>query len=222
MKDNISAFNSTEYDDKIRNTIPYYEEFYQQVIDVVRNYDAEELAWLDVGCGTGKMALEAFRQLNIGKFVFCDSSEEMIKITKREFVQQNAHFLISKIQELEYVDTFDIVTAIQVNHYLTRKERAKAFQKCHAALKSGGLFINFENFEPQDSACEKLYLKRWKEYQRRQGKSEQECEVHISRYKREYFPIPVAEQLKLMRECGFLSAEIVWLSYMQAGVLGIK
>ena len=37
MKDNISAFNATEYDGKIKCTIPYYEEFYRQVVDVVIN-----------------------------------------------------------------------------------------------------------------------------------------------------------------------------------------
>lgn len=222
MKDNISAFNATEYDGKIKCTIPYYEEFYRQVIDVVRNYSSEELTWLDVGCGTGKMAREAFHELNIRKFVFCDSSEEMIKSTKQEFACQNAEFLISDIQELNYTDAFDVVTAIQVNHYFPGKKRAKAYAKCHKALKPGGIFINFENFEPQDSACEELYLKRWKEYQRNQGKSDQECEEHVSRYKREYFPIPVTEQQRLMKECGFRSAELLWLSYMQAGILGIK
>lgn len=48
VKDNISAFNSTEYDMKIKHTLPYYEEFYKQVVDVVKILNRQALTWLDV------------------------------------------------------------------------------------------------------------------------------------------------------------------------------
>ena len=35
MKDNVSAFSSSEYDQEIKRTLPFYESFYEQVIDVV-------------------------------------------------------------------------------------------------------------------------------------------------------------------------------------------
>lgn len=38
MKDNNSAFKSTEYDEKIICTLPYYEQFYKQITDVVNTY----------------------------------------------------------------------------------------------------------------------------------------------------------------------------------------
>ena len=64
MKNNIAAFNSTGYDDKIKRTLPYYEEFYRQVIDLIKSYNSQSLSWLDIGCGTGKMADVAFKELN--------------------------------------------------------------------------------------------------------------------------------------------------------------
>lgn len=36
MNDNKSAFRSDEYDRKIKQTLPYYDEFYEQVIDLVK------------------------------------------------------------------------------------------------------------------------------------------------------------------------------------------
>lgn len=36
--DNISAFGADEYDREIRRTLPYYDEFYKTVIDVVKAY----------------------------------------------------------------------------------------------------------------------------------------------------------------------------------------
>lgn len=37
MNDNMSAFSSIVYDRKIRQTLPYYDEFYEQVIELVKN-----------------------------------------------------------------------------------------------------------------------------------------------------------------------------------------
>lgn len=95
-------------------------------------------------------------------------------------------------------------------------------KKCYEALKSGGLFISFENFAPNGKMSERLYLERWKEYQISAGKSSEEAEKHISRYKKDYHPISVSEHLEIMKKCGFVEVELLWLSYMQVGMLGIK
>jgi len=220
--DNHSAFHSTEYDSKIKRTLPYYEEFYKQVIDIVLVYHPQTVTWLDVGCGTGKMAQEAFKQVKLEKFVFSDSSAEMIKMVKERYPFPNCSFLIQKVQELEFHNIFDVITAIQVNHYLQKEERAAVIQKCFDALKTDGMFITFENFAPFSSLGEQIYLERWKSYQLRQGKSEHTSEEHINRYNKEYFPISLSEHIDIMKSSGFRAVEILWLSYMQVGLLGIK
>lgn len=222
MNDNVSAFNAVEYDGKIKYTLPYYEEFYKQVIDVVKTYNANSLTWLDVGCGTGKMAEVAFQKIKVEKFVFCDCSSEMIERAKNRFNIPNVEFIISDVKELEFSNQFDVITAIQVNHYLHSEERLKALRKCYMALRTGGIFISFENFAPNSNLGKELYLERWKSYLLEKGKNEAECDKHIERYNKDYFPISLSEHLKVMHVCGFKTVEILWLSYMQVGLLGIK
>lgn len=223
MKDNNSAFKSTEYDEKIKLTLPYYEQFYKQITDVVNTYYKNKpLDWLDVGCGTGKMAEIAFRKTLIKKFVFCDHSSKMLDIAKKRLNFPNAEFIISDVQNINFQNEFDVVTAVQVNHYLKSNERICAIKKCYEALKSDGLFISFENFAPSGKMSERLYLKRWKKYQISMGKSSEEAEDHIDRYKKDYYPISVSEHLEILKKCGFKEIELMWLSYMQVGLLGIK
>ena len=222
VKDNISAFNSTEYDEKIKHTLPFYGELYKQVVDVVKIHNPQILTWHDVGCGTGKMEETALGQLDVEQFVFCDSSAEMIGIVQKRFDVLNVSFLISDIQKLRYSSQFDVVTAIQVNHYFHIEDRIKAIQNCYRALKPGGIFITFENFAPYSDFGKQLYLDRWKAYQLSQGKSPAECDNHISRYGNDYLPISISEHLEVMNNCGFKAVEFLWLSYMQIGPLGIK
>lgn len=222
MENNASAFHPTEYDDKIKRTLPYYEEFYRQVTDLIKSYKFQDLTWLDIGCGTGKMADVAFRQSDIKKFVCCDCSPDMIEMARKRLNQSNVAFLTSDVRELDLENEFDIVTAIQVNHYLRGEEREISIKKCCRALRKGGLFITFENYSPFSELGKRLYLERWKTWQLEQGKKEAECERHISRYHTKYFPITLSEHFALLKKCGFTAVEILWLSYMQVGIWGMK
>ncbi|MDE7207625.1 MAG: methyltransferase domain-containing protein [Lachnospiraceae bacterium] len=222
MSDNTSAFHALEYDEKIKKTLPYYEDFYKQVIDFVKIRFDKSLTWLDVGCGTGKMAEVAFRTVAIEKFVFCDNSVNMIEIAKQRFESENAEFTTSSILELRNTISFDVITAIQVFHYFAREERISAIKKCYEMLQPNGIFVTFENFAPYSEVGKKLFLERWKLYQLSQGKDIDECSRHIGRYGKEYFPISISEHLNVLKQCGFENVEIIWVSNMQVGLLGIK
>lgn len=222
MNDNKSPFSSSEYDRKIRQTLPYYDEFYQQVIELVKSFYLKSVKWLDIGCGTGKMGSIALERVKPEKFVFCDSSEEMIKIAKERFDLPNTEFSVCDAQNLDYANEFDVITAIQVNHYLKRNERIKVLKKCYNSLKDSGLFISFENFAPFTDVGKSVYLEKWSRYQLKQGKSLEECKAHIGRYGKDYFPITLSEHMELMQNCGFKAAEILWLSNMQVGLWGMK
>lgn len=220
--DNASAFRSAQYDQKIRQTLPYYEDFYKQIMELVKTVFNHDVNWLDVGCGTGNMGSAAYGKLPIKKFVFCDSSGEMLRIAKERFPFQNAEFALRDVRELTYANEFDVITAIQVNHYLDKNSRKTALRNCYAALKENGIYIGFENFAPFAESAAPIYLEKWKRYQIEQGKDPEESKRHIERYGKEYFPISLSENMELMKSCGFKIVELLWLSNMQAGIWGMK
>lgn len=215
-----TVFSSKESDRKIKQTLPYYEEFYKQIIDVVKCHFNNKISWLDVGCGTGKMAEVGLEVSN--SFVLLDNSADMLDIARKQIHSDKAEFVLKAADDMDYEKEFDVVTAVQVFHYLSADERRKAICKCYNALKSGGIFITFENFAPDTEIGAKLYLNRWKQYQISQGKTEQESKDHIERYGTEYFPITIDKHKRLLKECGFKAVELLWCSYMQAGFIGIN
>ena len=222
MADNKSAYNAIEYDEKIKDTIPYYQDMYKQILDIVDNYKQRNVKWLDVGCGTGKLAEMLQCKLNIEHLLCCDTSEEMLRIARQRCKNKNVKFEQQNVITLKYSNQFDVVTAVMVNHYLKPNQRKQSVINCYNALKIGGMFITFENFAPNDEKCKDMFLNRWSNWQHRQGRSCEECNNHKSRYNKSYFPITVAQHIRLLQECGFESTELFWLSYMQVGILGIK
>lgn len=216
------AFLPEKYDRGIVATLPYYEEYFEQIVDIVHTVFHIPIAWLDIGCGTGKMANIAVKNLQVKNMVCCDNSPQMLKIAKEHICSSKVDFLETSIQNLEYNSDFDVITAILITHYLEYEDRVTSIRNCYNALKKNGLFFTVENFAPVNDVFKTLYMERWKNYQYKNGKSEEECQSHMLRYNTEYFPITITEQIRVLQKCGFKNVEIFWCSYMQVGILGIK
>jgi len=51
MIDNIIPHRSSEYDSKVKKTIPFYENFHLETINLVQTIDPNVKKWLDTGSG---------------------------------------------------------------------------------------------------------------------------------------------------------------------------
>lgn len=168
------------------------------------------------------MAELALKNLNIESFVFWDNSVQMLETAKQRFQGSNTEFLLASALDLNRIEEFDVITAIQVLHYFHENERSDVISRSYKALSSPGIFISFENFAPYSETGKQILLNRWKKYQLSQGGSPIECDKHIARYGKAYFPITISEHLQTLHQCGLKNAEIIWVSNLQAGFLGIK
>lgn len=225
MSDNKTAHLATEYDSKVRATIPNYDLFQSETINIVKTINPNPQKWLDTGCGTGYLVSIAHKVFSNTSFTISDPSTEMLDIAKAKLSEaQNVRVLApvtSQDISLE-ADSVDIITAIQAHHYMDSQGRSAATENCFRMLKSGGVYVTFENTAPLTDAGVKIGLERWKGFQLSQGKSYEEAEKHASRYGQEYFPITIEEQVQLLRQTGFKTVEILWVSYMQAGFYAVK
>ncbi len=223
MSNRKAAFSAESYDRDILNTIPYYDGVYNQIADVISiAFLNKAVSWLDVGCGTGKMAEVALEQCNVEKMICTDHSSAMLEVARQKISSSYVEFLKLPMEGIDYDSQFDVISSILVNHYLSYEERMIAVRDCYNALEEEGIYITFENFAPCDGTMKKLYLKRWEKYQYSKGKSIEECEEHLRRYGTEYFPITIQDQIRILKACGFRSIEIFWCSYMQVGILARK
>jgi tRNA (cmo5U34)-methyltransferase len=227
MNDNKTAHMAKEYDGKVRITIPNYEFFHSETINLVKTVRPEPEKWLDTGCGTGTFVLFAMKVFNNTSFVLADPSVEMLAIAKEKLSQPGS--IRAEVmqpvssEEIDLPDkNFDVITAIQAHHYLDVKGRKGATRNCFRMLKSGGIYITFENIRPLSEKGIKIGLERWKQLQISQGKTDAEAENHTRRFGVEYFPITITEHMELLREVGFSTVELLWFSYMQAGFYAVK
>lgn len=222
MKDNKSAYNSSVYDENIVSTLPYYREYHNQIIDLVKAMGMRDIDWLDTGCGTGTLASRVLECRDDVRFTLCDPSEQMLDIAKNKLQGQDIKVYNIASQNMNFDSEFDVVTAVQSHHYLKPDERKIAVGNCFRALKKGGVFVTFENIKMTTDTSDKIALKRWENFLSDHLKDPEVVKMHIDRRGVEVFPITIEEHINMLREAGFASVDVLWTSYLQAGFWATK
>ncbi len=222
MNDNRSAYDSGIYDEHIINVLPYYREYHDQAIDVVRAKGIASPVWLDTGCGTGTLAMRILEAYPGAELTLCDPSEKMLDLAKKKLSRDDIRYCNLSSEQLEFDNEFDVVTAIQCHHYLSPEGRECAVNACYRALKRSGVFITFENIKMETDEADEIALKRWQTFLEEHGNPPEDVRMHIERRGVEVFPITIGQHIELLKKCGFRSVNVLWTSYLQAGFWAIK
>jgi tRNA (cmo5U34)-methyltransferase len=224
---NATPHSGEAYDKEVRKTIPFYDCFLQETLDLVKACQPECSTWLDTGAGTGSLVEAALPRFPKTQFFLADPSEEMLREARAKLGHHSQCRILpagssGQLPALADLPALDVVTAIQCHHYSGPEGRQAAVQACHQILKPGGLFVTFENIRPLSEQGITIGLDRWITFQRLQGRSESVCEDHRQRFGKKYFPITVPEHLALMSALEFRVVELFWYSRMQAGFYALK
>ncbi len=228
QQDNTTPHQSSEYDYKVRRTIPFYETMHQEAVDLVKTVRPDVACWLDTGCGTGSLVELASGVFPQTWFILADPAEAMLEQARKRLTgvgEARLNFLPPVSSEdlgQTAGATPEVLTAIQCHHYLRPAGRRRAVQACYDVLDERGLFVTFENIAPRTARGVQIGLERWGRFQVGAGRSPAVVESHVQRFGSGYFPITVDAHVQLLTEVGFRIVELCWFSHMQAGFYGIK
>ena len=226
QSDNTTPHPSSVYDTGVRATIPYYEAFSRESINLVKALGVAPACWLDTGCGTGTLVQQAWPLFPRTEFLLADPSAGMLQEAGRKLAGLPRVRILDPAPTQELIldapMAVDVVTAIQCHHYLAPEARARATATCFNLLAAGGVYITFENIRPASERGVVIGKVNWMNFQIAQGKTPEAAAEHLRRFRTEYFPITVSEHLALLRESDFSVVELFWYSYMQAGFYAIK
>lgn len=226
--DNSSSHRSEDYDLEIRKTIPYYDSFHDETMNVVKTIIKEPKIWLDTGCGTGTLVKKALKEFTNTSFLMNDPSPEMLDVARSKLSNLPEERLrILKPSETSEITLDadlkpDVISAIQAHHYLSRKDRAKTTRACYDLLNDGGVYVTFENTRPKTEEGIGVLKEYVKNYQLSMGRGPETVENFLKRFGVEFFPITINEHQSLLEKTGFKVVEVFWMSYMQAGFYCIK
>ncbi|MFB3763672.1 MAG: class I SAM-dependent methyltransferase [Methanotrichaceae archaeon] len=214
------------YDEEIRHILPYYNSYHLETINLVMAVQLNPKVWLDTGCGTGTFVEMAMKHFPDTLFILADPTVDMLEAAKKKLSgQERVEFLEPvSTQDLsrEDIGSFDVITAIQSHHYLSKDDRIKATRVCYDLLNKGGMYVTFENIRPFTEIGTKIGKRNWEIFQLSKGRDPETVGNHLKRFDTMFFPLTVEEHLSILRGTGFKAVELLWYSCLQAGFYCIK
>lgn len=115
----------------------------RQVVELARLQPGEHT--LDVGCGTGTLAIEAQRQVGAtGRVVGIDPGERQIAEARAKAARRHlsTEFLVGVIERLPFPDeTFDVALSTLMMHHLPQSLKREGLVEIARVLKPGGRLV---------------------------------------------------------------------------------
>ena len=133
-------------------TLGFERRFRERILDAADTRPGDRL--LDVGCGTGTLALLARRRVGPqGRVTGIDPSPEMIARARDKAAAGGgaAHFELAAIEKLPFPDaSFDVVTSSLMFHHLNRPLQLAGLDEIRRVLAPGGrlCIVDFDGGGP--------------------------------------------------------------------------
>ena len=141
--ENVEAYtNFAEVYDTFMDNVPY-EEWADDIQDILKEYQIEEGLVLDLGCGTGSMtellAEKGYDMIGV------DNSEEMLELALKKR-KESGHDILYLLQDMREFELYGTVRAIVsvcdcVNYITEEEELTGMFRLADNYLDPGGIFI---------------------------------------------------------------------------------
>lgn len=125
----------------------------------------ESKSVLDIGCGTGNLALEIAKWLPSGGYVIgIDAGEKMVTLAKKKLQKKHIpiQFLRMPAEKISFKDgTFDCVFNVFLLHHIPMELKMVAFKEMYRVLKSGGELVTVDVDKPSNFLGKLIGLSRY-------------------------------------------------------------
>lgn len=140
----VLDFGAGVYDPILRATVNELQ-FREKLIELAE-LKGDERA-LDIGCGTGSLALMVAKILNSGSMCGIDISSNMVDRARAKS-ERNGYiidFRVGSSTHLPYQNgEFDVAFTTLVYHHLNVEEKRETLGEIHRVLRQGGRYVSLE------------------------------------------------------------------------------
>lgn len=200
------------YDTTIRQLIPKYDQIMMKMVSFLTYDRNQAIDILDIGCGTGNMALLLKKKFFYSNVTCLDPTNEMIKCAKQKLkAYPGIKFVKSKVQDFKFNEKYDAVVVSMVFQNLRNKrQKISVYKKICKSLKQDGLFLMFGPVLAENVFVEEYYMKNWSRYVQRSFTREKIEREWLATYREKDGPDKFLDEISMLQKGGFRSVDVIY------------
>ncbi len=211
-----SLFNQAaqNYDQSRRQLIPWFDDFYGTVLDVIPFEPNQSIQVLDLGAGTGLLTALVAEAFPTASLTLIDISAEMLKRAKERFANQanRFDFQVMDLAQITVDYGYDLIISALAIHHLTDDDKQHLFQQIYQTLSPNGIFINADQALGPTPKIDNFYWQTWRRRVIEMGVSEDVLATAMERMQEDKSS-PLEMQLDWLRQVGFKDVHCWYKNY---------
>jgi tRNA (cmo5U34)-methyltransferase len=227
----VSDFNfgpetAAVFDDMLNRSVPFYGEIQRMIGEIVGDFAVDGSNVYDLGCST----CATFRMLeDIDKdvtFIGVDDSQAMLDQAREILTRTNFRRRYElRCQDLHVgvdIRNASVVILTLTLQFVRPLYRERLMQAVYDGLNHQGCLILVEKVLAPETLINRLFIKYYYDFKRRNGYSEMEIAQKREALENVLVPYRVGENEALLRHAGFQSVELFFKWYNFCGIIAVK
>ncbi|MCL2303899.1 MAG: class I SAM-dependent methyltransferase [Planctomycetaceae bacterium] len=163
----VEEFNqgAGSYDSQRKLLIPCFDDFYGLSVSFLKKIKNSTRSVLDLGAGTGLLAMYLYDKYPNARFTLVDISEQMLDIARQRFCGQPDFAYLTLDYSREFPPgQFDLIASALSIHHLENEDKRLLYSKIYNQLEKGGYLLNLDQFDASSGEMKRSYNDYWYEY----------------------------------------------------------
>ena len=213
----------SEYDQRIRTFIPSYDEMLSTVAAAVRSIQKPGPLIVDLGIGTGALAMRCLTASPGSRLLGIDADPQMLGLALARLRRRFS--TCTELVNGDFVDAFlprahAIVATLALHHIRTLKAKQQFYGRCFRSLHRGGLLVSGDCFMADHPRLASQYMETWRAHMREYYSAKQ-VNKFLAAWANEDTYFTLRQELNMLVAVGF-QAEVMWRRAPFAVVVGWK
>lgn len=217
------AVSPSEYDRRIRQLIPHYDELIHEASRALRLAERPIRLVVDLGIGTGALARECLKRAPAARAWGIDADPAMLQVAnvrlrpwRRRVSIVKGNFLETPLPRADA-----IITSYALHHIRTTRAKLAFYRRCRQALRPGGVLINGDCAPASGAVAVAADLEEWYSHLARSMRSRRAARRTYASWADEDTYMPLAVETRLLEQAGF-SVEVPWRRSPFAVIVGVR
>ena len=217
------------FDDMLGRSVPFYPEIQRMVAELAVDFVQDGTAVYDLGCSTGTTLLAIDQRLGEGakvRFVGLDSSPEMLARARAKLegagFRHPFELRLADLNDGLRIDGASVVMLVLTLQFVRPPHREALLRSLHEGLREGGCLILVEKVLGEDPTSNRLFIRHYYEFKRRNGYSELEIAQKRESLENVLVPYRLEENAALLRRVGFRNVDVFFKWYNFCAMVAMK
>ncbi|MDH3521527.1 MAG: carboxy-S-adenosyl-L-methionine synthase CmoA [Myxococcales bacterium] len=223
---NFGVQTASVFDDMLSRSVPFYAEIQRMMAEIVNEFAVDGSNVYDLGCSTCA-TFRALAELERDvTFVGLDNSAAMLERGRKELEEAGLSQRVAlREHELDRgapVENASVVIMCLTLQFVRPLDRERVIRDIYAGLNPNGCLILIEKVLANESLLNRLFIKYYYDFKRRNGYSSLEISQKREALENVLIPYRFDENVALLQSAGFRCVEPFFKWYNFCGFLALK